>query len=106
MLKKIVAIKIYFDRARVYIGYWNTFMIVVLLVNALEWEVSIAEYIILFAIFFILSIFIGWLDTRLKIRKYEFENQGNENPILSETLKIVKELRDENNKLKKSKAED
>jgi len=92
MLKKLVSIKVYFDRARIYIGYVNTFMLVVILVNSAEWEVAAWQYVILFAIFFVVSVFIGYLDTRLKIRKLEYENQAGQNMYLTETLATVKRI--------------
>ena len=94
MLRKIVNIKVYFDRARGYIGYIQTFMIVILLVNSLEWEVNLLEYALLFVLFFVISIFVGWLDTKLNIRKYEYENQSEQNKYATETLDIVKQIND------------
>ena len=91
-LRRIVAIKVYFDRARGYIGYIQTFMIVILLVNSLEWEVNLLEYAILFVLFFIISIFVGWMDTKLNIRKYEYENQSEQNKYATEVLDIVKQI--------------
>ena len=93
-LRRIVAIKVYFDRARGYIGYIQTFMIVILLVNSLEWEVNLLEYALLFVLFFVISIFVGWLDTKLNIRKYEYENQSEQNKYATETLDIVKQIND------------
>jgi hypothetical protein len=83
MLRKLVALKIYFDRARVYIGYGQTLMIVVIFVNAVGWKLSTLAYALLFIAFIVVAVFIGWLDTKLKIREYEYENQSGQNPYIT-----------------------
>ena len=100
MLRKVVKIKVYFDRARGYIGYIQTFMIVILLVNSLEWEVNMMEYALLFVLFFIISVLVGWLDTRLNIRKYEYENQSEQNKYATETLDRVRKIEESINGIK------
>lgn len=92
MLKKLVALKIYFDRARVYIGYGQTLMIVVIFVNAVGWELSKLVYAILFVAFIVIAVFVGWLDTKLNIRKYEYENQSGQNPYITDIHRILKKI--------------
>ena len=111
--KKLIAIKIYFDRARMYLGYINFFMLNIVLINSFDNPV-LKEYIsdykwfvipALFFVYSILLIFIGYLDTKLGFRQEEMRNNALVNPVMQDLLKhiyethqMIKELKDAESK--------
>lgn len=98
--RSLIRWKIYIDRARMYIGYINFFMIGIVFLRSFKdtsWGAYIFEkyYIsfpILIAAFLILSLIIGYIDTKLGFREEELRNSSSSNPVLMEILKNVKEL--------------
>jgi len=100
--------KIYFDRARMYIGYFQFLMLVVIFINSIRnnafgkylVEYSAISIPLLFVVFVGGSLFLGYLDSRMGIRSEEMRNLSYHNPIQREMLEILKELRDEKKKEK------
>ncbi len=101
--------KIYFDRARMYIGYFQFFMMVVIFINAIK-DNSFGKYLVqysaisipLLLIFFIGgSLILGYYDSKLGIRSEEMKNISNSNPVQMEILKILRELKEEKEGKKK-----
>lgn len=98
--KKIIALKIYFDRARMYLGYINFFLLNVVLINSFEnpeYQQFVKEYQyfvipVLFVIYALLLVFIGYLDTKLGFRSEEMRNNAMMNPVLTELLDTVKRI--------------
>lgn len=92
--KSLVKWKIYIDRARMYINYINFIMIIFLFVDTLKkYEFSqflipnsTTGIVVLIPIFFALSLFLGYLDTRLGIRSEEAKQNTVKNPIMVEIL--------------------
>ena len=101
--KRIIALKIYFDRARMYLGYINFFMLNLLLINSYdnpEIKAFIHEYKlmvvpVLFLVYMLLLIFIGYMDTKLGFRQEEMRNNASINPVMQDLVKTVNEIRDE-----------
>jgi len=106
MIKKVVkkenliSLKIYFDRAKMYLGYINFFILNVVLINSIE-NTVIKEYIAaykfilipsMFVIYMTGLIFIGYLDTKLGLRKEEMRNNAMMNPVISELLFSIKSI--------------
>jgi len=101
--------KIYIDRARMYIGYLQFFMIgIVFFESFKDAEIGkvVYRYIYLsipiaFILFILASLIIGYLDSKLGLKEEEQRNQARSNPILMEILKSVKDLQREVKELKK-----
>ncbi len=93
--------KIYFDRARMYIGYINFFMMVVIFINAVKGnrygkilvEHSFIAIPILIVVFIGGSLILGYFDSKLGIRSEEMRNASFNNPVQRETLEILRELK-------------
>ncbi|MFO7657094.1 MAG: hypothetical protein R6W78_08505 [Bacteroidales bacterium] len=95
--------KIYFDRARMYIGYFQFVMLVVIFINSIKGnkygkylveysEISIPLLIILFLGG---SLILGYLDSKLGIRSEEMRNLSYHNPVQREMLDTLHEIKDE-----------
>ena len=101
--ERLIALKIYFDRARMYLGYINFFILNLVLINsfenpALKLFIQDYKYFIvpaLFAIYMILLIFIGFLDTKLGFRQEEMRNNALINPVMMDLIQSVKEIKTE-----------
>lgn len=100
-VKYLAERKIYLDRSRPYIGYIQFMMIAILLIDKFNIQHGVTYYYIGAAILtFSGMIFIGWLDTKTKMRKYELENNTGINSIHTDTLDNTIELRKEIAELK------
>lgn len=100
--KKLIAVKIYFDRARMYLGYINFFMLNVVLINSFDNPV-LEEYTkqykwfvipVLFIVYAVFLTLIGYLDTKLGLRQEEMRNNASMNPVLQDLVKTVHDIRD------------
>ncbi len=109
--KGIISTKIYFDRARMYLGYINFFMLNLVLLNSSE-DGFIANMInqnriiwipILFIFYAAVLVFIGFLDTKLGFRQEEMRNNSMHNPILMDMVNSINEIREE---VKKDRKDD
>lgn len=88
--EKLIRWKIYFDRARMYIGYIQFFMIGFVFFDALKgnrFGDMIFEYIyvsfpIMVLIVILLSLIIGKLDSKFGFREEEQRNYAEANPIM------------------------
>ncbi|WP_020526734.1 hypothetical protein [Flexithrix dorotheae] len=98
--KRLIAIKIYFDRAKMYLGYINFFILNIVLINSID-NPAIKNYIndyklilipIIFVLYMAALIFIGYLDTKLGFRKEEMRNNAMMNPVLADLLHSVKKI--------------
>ena len=106
--------KVYFDRARMYIGYINFFMMIVIFINSIK-DNRFGRYLVdysaiaiplLIIVFVGGSLFLGYLDSRLGIRKEEMRNLSTANPVIMEIYKTVMELKkQEEKKEKRNKTE-
>jgi len=97
--------KIYFDRARMYIGYISFVMIAFMFLNDLK-DQTIRNFLdenkwitypVMMIAFLLFSLILGRLDTKLGLRKEEMRNAAVENPVTMEILENIKEI---NEKLK------
>lgn len=93
--------KVYIDRARMYIGYIQFFMIGVVFMEAFRdrpFGQLIFQYIyisipILFVLFLVGSIVIGYLDSRFGLREEELRNLSSSNPVLRDIQRELKEIK-------------
>lgn len=99
--RAIIRWKIYIDRAKMYIGYINLVMMVVVFLNAIKdnkygkilednYIISIPVLIVLFIGF---SLVLGYLDTKLGLRREELRNLSIENPVQKEILETLREIK-------------
>lgn len=109
----MINLKIYLDRARMYLGYINFFMLNLVLINSLD-NPALKGFIeehkwllvpALFVVFTLLLIFIGYLDTRLGLRQEEMRNNSMNNPVLMDLVNSVNEIKREVRKQKDGPSE-
>ena len=106
--KRIITLKIYFDRARMYLGYINFFILNLVLINSFdnpEIKIFIENYKLfivplLFISYLVLLILIGYMDTKLGFRQEEMRNNASINPVMQDLIRAVDEIRDEVKKAK------
>ena len=106
--KTLIRWKVYIDRARMYIGYVQFFMIGFVFLDAYK-ETSIGVLIfenilisvpIMFLIFIILSLLVGRLDTLMGLREEELRNSSTSNPVMREILANLESVKQELKELK------
>ena len=108
--RTLIRWKVYIDRARMYIGYIQFFMIGIIFLErfydipvsdggmTLEEFVNKYVWVVLpaFFVFFILSsLVIGFLDTKFGLREEEMRNASTSNPVLREIQADMKEMKSE-----------
>ena len=85
-----------------YIGYINFFMLGVVFLRSYK-DTSWGQYIfdnfyftfpVIFVLFFIVSLILGFIDSKLGFREEEMRNNSASNPILMEILKTTRELKE------------
>lgn len=94
--------KIYIDRARMYIGYINFFMIGFVFLKSFKdtlWGSYVYDHYyftfpLLVFLFLFFSLILGFIDTKLGIREEEMRNISQTNPVQREILKNLKEIKD------------
>lgn len=97
--------KIYIDRARMYIGYINFFMIGFVFLKSFKdtrWGSYVYDHYyftfpLLVFLFLFLSLILGFVDTKLGFREEEMRNNSETNPVQREILASLNEIK---NKLK------
>ncbi len=107
--KAFIRWKVYIDRARMYIGYVQFFMIGFVFLGSYRetiWGGWVFDHLlvslpILLILFIVFSLILGRIDTLLGFREEELRNALHSNPVMSELLITVKELKEEVNALRK-----
>lgn len=98
--RSIIRWKVYFDRSRMYIGYIQFFLIGIVFLKSFKdnpWGEWIFKYAIIsipiaFLLFVILSLVLGYFDSKLGLREEEQRNLSRSNPVMMEMLDQLKEL--------------
>jgi hypothetical protein len=98
--RSLIRWKIYFDRSRMYIGYIQFFLIGIVFLNSFRdkpWGELIFKYALIsipvaLLLFILLSLFLGFLDSRLGLREEELRNLSKSNPVMMEILDQLKEI--------------
>jgi hypothetical protein len=98
--RTIIRWKVYFDRSRMYIGYIQFFLIGIVFLKSFKdnpWGEWIFKYAIIsipvaFLLFVILSLVLGYFDSKLGLREEEQRNLSRSNPVMMEMLNQLKEL--------------
>src|SRR5437879_9961363 len=102
--KTIIRWKVYFDRSRMYVGYMQFFLIGIVFLQSFQnrpWGEMIFKYALLsipigLILFVLLSLILGYLDSRLGFREEEMRNLSKSNPVMMEMLDQLREI---NNKI-------
>jgi hypothetical protein len=100
--KKMIRWKVYFDRSRMYIGYIQFLLIIFVFMKSLGnnpffdyvFKHSLITFPALLLLFIILSLVIGYIDSKLGLREEELRNFSKSNPVLMDIQKSIKDLRD------------
>jgi hypothetical protein len=98
--RSLIRWKIYFDRSRMYIGYIQFFLIGIVFLQSFKdrpWGEMIFKYAIIsipvaLILFVILSLLLGYLDSRLGFREEELRNLSKSNPVMMEMLDQIREI--------------
>jgi hypothetical protein len=99
--RSLIRWKIYFDRSRMYIGYIQFFLIGIVFLQSFK-DKSWGELIfknalisipIALILFVLLSLILGYLDSKLGLREEEFRNLSRSNPVMMEMLDQLREIR-------------
>jgi len=98
--RTLIRWKIYFDRSRMYIGYLQFFLIGIVFLQSFKdrpWGEMIFKYAIIsipvaLILFILLSLVLGYFDSKLGFREEELRNLSRSNPVLMEMLDQLKEL--------------
>jgi hypothetical protein len=106
--RSVIRWKVYIDRSRMYIGYIQFFLIGFVFLKSFDNQnindllfrylwISIPASIILFIL---LSLLLGYMDSKLGLRQEEQRNLSYSNPVMMEMLKTIRELKAEVHGLK------
>ena len=101
--RSLIRWKVYFDRSRMYIGYIQFFLIGILFFENFRdepWGKFLFDYAlitipVLLVLFVLLSLFLGYLDSKLGFREEELRNLSKSNPVMMEILESVKNMEKE-----------
>ena len=111
--RSLIRWKIYFDRSRMYIGYIQFFLIGIVFLQSFkgqQWGELIFKYAVIsipvaLILFVILSLLLGYLDTRLGFREEELRNLSRSNPVMMEMLESLNEIKEKVKLLQENKEE-
>jgi hypothetical protein len=98
--KTLIRWKVYFDRSRMYIGYMQFFLIGIVFLQSFQdrpWGEMIFKYALLsipvaLILFVLLSLILGYLDSKLGFREEELRNLSKSNPVMMEMLDQLKDI--------------
>jgi len=110
--RSLIRWKVYFDRSKMYIGYIQFFLIGIVFLQSFKnnaWGEFIYRYALLtipiaLFLFVLLSLLLGYLDSKLGFREEELRNLSNSNPVLRELLVSVKEIKKDLEEIKDKKS--
>lgn len=99
----LIALKIYFDRARMYLGYINFFMLNMVLINSFDnstmknllSEYQLIAIPLLFVVYLFALLFIGYLDTKWGLRQEEMRNNAMNNPVMQDLLQSIRDIKED-----------
>jgi hypothetical protein len=98
--RSLIRWKIYFDRSRMYIGYIQFFLIGIVFLQSFKdrtWGEFIFKYALIsipifLILFVLLSLLLGYFDSKLGFREEELRNLSKSNPVMMEMLDQLKEM--------------
>lgn len=94
-----------------YIGYIQFFLIGIVFLQSFkdqEWGMLLYKYAIitipvLLLLFIVISLFLGYLDTKLGFREEELRNLSKSNPVMMEMLMSLNEIKEKLAALEKNR---
>jgi hypothetical protein len=101
--RTLIRWKVYFDRAKMYIGYLQFLMIGFVLLEAYK-ETPFGVWVFnnlllsiptILIVFIAASLVVGRLDTVSGLREEELRNSSSSNPVMREILLNIREIRAE-----------
>lgn len=109
----VIRWKVYFDRSRMYIGYIQFFLIGVVFLESFRgqpWAELVFKYAmvsipVLFVLFILLSLMLGYLDSKMGFRAEELKNMSRSNPVMMEILQSLKKLETQLEEIKKERGD-
>jgi len=98
--RTLIRWKIYFDRSRMYIGYIQFFLIGIVFLQSFkdrQWgeiifKNALISIPIALVLFILLSLILGYLDSKLGLREEEYRNLSKSNPVIMDMLSQLKEI--------------
>lgn len=109
--RTLVRWKVYIDRSRMYIGYVQFFLVGIVFLKSFKdeaWGDLIFKYSIIsipiaFFLFVLISLILGYFDSKLGLREEEQRNLSKSNPIMMEVIDQLKLLNKKIELLEKEK---
>lgn len=109
--RTLVRWKVYFDRSRMYIGYVQFFLVGIVFLKSFKDEAwgdiifkySIVSIPVAFFLFVLISLILGYFDSKLGFREEEQRNLSKSNPVMMEVLDQLKQLNKKIEMLEKEK---
>lgn len=100
--RSVIRWKVYFDRSRMYLGYIQFFLIGIVFLESFKdkpWGEFIFRYAVIFIpvillLFILLSLILGYFDSKLGFREEELRNLSKSNPVMVEMLNSLNEIRE------------
>ncbi len=86
-----------------YVGMVQSLMIVTVFIEALGYELTLLQYSLVGIAFLVLSLAVGFLDTKLGLRKEELNNHALQNPVNMEMLQRLRDIQDQLDQMKEEK---
>ena len=112
--QKLIRWKVYLDRSKMYIGYVQFFLIILVFIQSMESN-PISDFVannliisipLILAIFVFLSLVVGYIDSKLGLREEEIRNHSQSNPILREIKDSLACVHDEVKELQEQVAKE
>jgi len=93
--KTLARFKVYADRAQSYASKIQLFIVVLAAAKYFNWSAYLAWYYIpfWFVLYILVLGFIGWVDTRLKIKENEQNHLSETNPAIREMKENIRHIR-------------
>ena len=111
--KSLIRWKVYIDRSKMYMGYIQFLLIIFVTIESLG-DNPIKDFVftspmvafpIILVLFFLFSLVIGYLDSRLGFREEEIRNHSKSNPVLMDIQKSLAELNDKIARMEQNKTD-
>ncbi len=109
--RSLIRWKVYFDRSRMYIGYIQFFLIGIVFLQSFKdkpWGEFIFRYALVaipiaLLLFILLSLVLGYFDSKLGFREEELRNLSSSNPMFRELLFSIQEIKKDLEEIKENK---
>lgn len=98
--KNLIRWKVYIDRSRMYIGYIQFFLIGIVFLKEYKetwWGEKVFDYALIsipisVVLFVLLSLILGYLDSKFGFREEEQRNLSRSNPITMEMFALLQKI--------------